>query len=60
MAGPRKTSPVVRTIIKRSPSGGGIQVRIYSHENHLDKTSVGKDLDQAIKRIKDEVAGRRR
>jgi hypothetical protein len=56
MAGPRKTSPRVRTNIKRSM--GGVQVRIYSHENNLDKTVVGRNLEQALKRLKHNIKGR--
>jgi hypothetical protein len=54
MAGPRKTSPVFRTYVKRSPSGG-VQVRIYSRKNNLDKTGVGQDLEQAMRRLKQDV-----
>ena len=53
MAGPRKTSPIVRTYLKQSRSG--VQARIYSHQYNLDKTSVGRDLEQALKRLKQEI-----
>ena len=49
MAGPRKISPLVRTRIKSTRSG--VQVRIYSHHYNLDKTGVGRDLEQALARL---------
>jgi len=53
MAGPRKTSPIVHTYLKRSMNG--VQARIYSHKHQLDKTAVGRNLEQAIQRLQHEI-----
>ena len=58
MAGPRKISPVVRTYLKSSRSG--VQARIYSRKDHLDKTAVGQDLEQALKRLKQDLQPNRK